>query len=331
MTHLILVTLGLAVDLRWFDAAWPAGLRGFGNLLLVDAGLYAFLGIRNLKGTGFNFRFRWQDGKIGLRELGFFAPFVLVLGLGLGFIHPHTNSPTVTKALLTWTGIFVFVAVPEELFFRAWVQNLLERRLGRNSSAVDPGGALWAVALQQTICSLQLALCVNCRGSRHFLRKGLARTQAGASLRHYAHLCGLAMDLVVLNGSRPAIRARFAESLPITCACMHARPLGDLLGVADLHDLASIHHCNSGRQVAHHRHRMRNEQVGQAEIALQLSQQIDDLRADAHVERRHRLVAHQKFRPQGKSACDADPLPLSAREFMGIPPARGLVEAHRAQ
>ena len=129
---LILVTLGLAVDLRWFDAAWPPGLRGFGNLLLVDAGLYAFLGIRQLKGTGFDFHFRWQDWKTGLRELGFFAPFVLVLGLGLGFIHPHTNSPAVTKALLTWTGIFIFVAVPEELFFRAWVQNFLERRLGRN-------------------------------------------------------------------------------------------------------------------------------------------------------------------------------------------------------
>src|SRR5690242_9287179 len=25
---LILLTLGLAVDLRWFDRAWPAGLRG---------------------------------------------------------------------------------------------------------------------------------------------------------------------------------------------------------------------------------------------------------------------------------------------------------------
>jgi hypothetical protein len=29
---LILVTLGLAVDLRWLDAAWPPGLRGLGNL-----------------------------------------------------------------------------------------------------------------------------------------------------------------------------------------------------------------------------------------------------------------------------------------------------------
>jgi membrane protease YdiL (CAAX protease family) len=133
---LILLTLGLAVDLRWFDVAWPDGWRGLGNLLLVDAGLYAFLGIRQLNGTGFNFHFHWTDWKTGLRELLFFAPAVLVLGVALGFIHPHANLPPVGKAALTWAGIFVFVAVQEELFFRAWVQNLLERRIGRRAALV---------------------------------------------------------------------------------------------------------------------------------------------------------------------------------------------------
>jgi len=128
---LILIALGLAVDLRWFDIAWPVGLRGLGNLLLVDAGLYGFLGIRRLDGTGFDFRLRWSDWKIGLRELVFFAPAVLVFGLALGFLHPHANFPAPGKTALMWAGIFVFVAVPEELFFRAWVQNFLERRFGR--------------------------------------------------------------------------------------------------------------------------------------------------------------------------------------------------------
>lgn len=127
----ILLVLGLAVDLRLLDAAWPEGLRGWGNLVLVDAGLYAFLGVRGLSGAGFDFHFRWNDWKTGLRELAFFAPAVLALGIALGFIHPHANAPVWWKALLTWGGIFVFVAVPEELFFRAWVQNFLERRIGR--------------------------------------------------------------------------------------------------------------------------------------------------------------------------------------------------------
>jgi membrane protease YdiL (CAAX protease family) len=137
---LILLTLGLAVDLRWFDVAWPAGLRGLANLLLVDAGLYGFLGIRRLRGTGFDFCLRWSDWKndwkTGLRELVFFAPAVLVLGFALGFIHPHRNLPPLGKAVLSWAGIFVFVAIPEELFFRAWVQNLLERRVGRRAALI---------------------------------------------------------------------------------------------------------------------------------------------------------------------------------------------------
>jgi len=133
---IILATLGLVVDLRWFDVAWPPGLRGLGNLLLVDVGLYGFLAIRQLSGTGFDFHFRWSDWKTGLRELAFFAPFVIGIGLALGFIHPHKNIPPLGRAVVSWIGIFTFVAVLEELFFRAWVQNLLERRVGRHAALV---------------------------------------------------------------------------------------------------------------------------------------------------------------------------------------------------
>jgi uncharacterized protein len=129
----VLLTLGLAVDLRWFERAWPNGLTGWGKLLLVDAGLYGFLAIRQLTGTGFDFHFRWNDWKTGLRELIFFAPIVLALGLMLGFLHPHRHAIRLSM-IPTWIYIFIFVAVPEELFFRAWVQNLLERRVGRKAA-----------------------------------------------------------------------------------------------------------------------------------------------------------------------------------------------------
>lgn len=133
---LILLTLGLAVDLRWFDSAWPRGFEALGKLLLVDAGLYGFLAIRGLTGSGFDFHLHWSDWRSGLRELVFFAPLVLALGLALGFIHPHANQPSLGDAVLRWLGIFFFIAVPEELFFRAWVQNLLERRVGRRAALV---------------------------------------------------------------------------------------------------------------------------------------------------------------------------------------------------
>ena len=132
----ILLVVGLAVDLRWFDRAWPLGLRALNELFLVDTGLYGFLAIRQLSGVGFDFHLRWSEWKTGLRELFFFAPLVIVLGLALGFIHPHSNLPGIGSALLRWVGIFFFTAVPEELFFRAWVQNLLERRMGRRAALV---------------------------------------------------------------------------------------------------------------------------------------------------------------------------------------------------
>jgi membrane protease YdiL (CAAX protease family) len=133
---LILLVLGLAVDLRWFDRAWPPALRALNELFLVDAGLYGFLAIRKLSGTGFDFHLRWSDWKTGLRELVYFTPPVIVLGLAVGFIHPHRNLPGIGSALLRWVAIFIFTAVPEELFFRAWVQNLLERRIGRRPALV---------------------------------------------------------------------------------------------------------------------------------------------------------------------------------------------------
>src|SRR5580658_3069618 len=134
---IILVTLGLAVDLRWLERAWPSGLAGLGKLLLVDAALYGFVAIRRLSGTGFDFHFRWSDWKTGLRELVFFTPLVLALGMALGFLHPHGYAPRLSmilKMISTWIYIFIFIAVPEELFFRAWVQNLLERRVGRRAA-----------------------------------------------------------------------------------------------------------------------------------------------------------------------------------------------------
>jgi membrane protease YdiL (CAAX protease family) len=130
---LVLLPLGLAIDLRWLEPAWPAGLAGLGKLLVVDAALYGFVAIRRLTGTGFDFHFRWSDWKTGLRELVFFAPLVVGLGLALGFLHPHRDVLQFSM-IYKWIYIFIFVAVPEELYFRAWVQNLLERRVGRRAA-----------------------------------------------------------------------------------------------------------------------------------------------------------------------------------------------------
>jgi membrane protease YdiL (CAAX protease family) len=129
--YTVLLLLGLAVDLRWFEPAWPARVSAIGKIVLLDAGVYGFLIIRGLSGSGIDFRARWPDWKIGLRELLFYTPIVIPLGLVLGFLHLHWLMPPWWLPL-AWVYTVLFIAIPEEIFFRAWMQNLLERRIGRS-------------------------------------------------------------------------------------------------------------------------------------------------------------------------------------------------------
>ncbi|HMD76925.1 MAG TPA: CPBP family intramembrane glutamic endopeptidase [Terracidiphilus sp.] len=128
---LVLASLGLAVDLRWFEGAWPAHLAIFNKILLLDACIYGFIVIRQLEGVGFDLRLRLRDATIGLRELAWYTPIALALGLSVDFLHPHRAWPGLAPMAGAWIFTFFFIAVPEELFFRGWLQNLLERRMGR--------------------------------------------------------------------------------------------------------------------------------------------------------------------------------------------------------
>jgi membrane protease YdiL (CAAX protease family) len=131
---LVLAALGLSVDLRWFEGAWPSHLAIFNKILLLDAGIYGFILIRRLDGAGFDLRLRLKDAAIGVREVAFYTPFALVLGLSLGFLHAHRDWPGLGPIASAWLFTFFFIAVPEELFFRGWLQNLLEKRMGRNGA-----------------------------------------------------------------------------------------------------------------------------------------------------------------------------------------------------
>jgi len=128
---LVLATLGLAVDLRWFEHAWPAHLAVFNKMLLLDAGIYGLLVLRQLDGVGFDLRLRPRDLGIGLRECAFYAPVAIALGLEIGFLHLHPLWPSLPRLTGALVFTFFFIAAPEELFFRGWIQNLLERRMGR--------------------------------------------------------------------------------------------------------------------------------------------------------------------------------------------------------
>lgn len=127
----VLACLGLSVDLRWFQLAWPHPVIGsLSKLLLVDLALYGYLLIRPLDGIGYDLRPSLDDLGIGLREFAFLSPLVVALGLTFGFLHWHAVIPPSVKVAGAWVFTFLFIAIPEELFFRGLIQNLLERHLG---------------------------------------------------------------------------------------------------------------------------------------------------------------------------------------------------------
>jgi uncharacterized protein len=134
LDYLVLLTLGLAVDLRWFEPAWPPHLAVFNKMILLNAGIYGFLFIRQLNGVGFDLRLRLRDLRIGLRECALYIPIALILGLSVGFLHGHAIWPHLWKLIGGFVFTFLFIAIPEELYFRGWLQNLLERRIGRTQA-----------------------------------------------------------------------------------------------------------------------------------------------------------------------------------------------------
>ncbi len=128
---LALALLGVPIVMRWLQGAYPhPAMSALPKLLLTDAALYGFLEVRNLEDVGYDFRPHGRDLSIGLRELLFFAPIGIGGGFLLHFIGFHRVAPTAWEFCAGWLATFILIAIPEELFFRGILLNLLQRRLG---------------------------------------------------------------------------------------------------------------------------------------------------------------------------------------------------------
>lgn len=132
---IVLGALGCAVEYGWLQRSLPQpGLGNLSKFLLTDIALYLYVVQRRLPGMGFDLRLRWRDVGIGVREWAFFAPIGIGLGLALGFLRFHARLPAGGTLIGTALVTFIFVALPEELFFRCLLQNLLETRLPRRQA-----------------------------------------------------------------------------------------------------------------------------------------------------------------------------------------------------
>ena len=127
------------------------------------------------------------------------------------------------------------------------------------------------------------------------------------------------------------LKFRFRRSREQSAGVVVLGARGDFFGGADFDDFSTAHHGDAVTEIAHHRHGVRDEEIGEAKVALELFEQVHDLRADADVKRGDGFVTNHKFGTQDQGAGNADALALSAGKFMGIAAERGFVEADSAE
>ena len=98
-----------------------------------------------------------------------------------------------------------------------------------------------------------------------------------------------------------------------------------------LDDLPQIHHGHAVRDVTDHGEIVGDEDVGQVELVLDVLEQIDHLGLHRHIEGGHRLVTDDDARVEGQGPGHPDPLPLPARELVGVAVDVVGVEPHQLQ
>src|ERR1017187_8529741 len=97
-----------------------------------------------------------------------------------------------------------------------------------------------------------------------------------------------------------------------------ARQAVERVARRQLDDLAEVHHRDPVAHVAHDCEVVGDEDHRQAELALQLAQQVEDLRLDRDVERGDRLVGDDQLRLQRPRAREPHPPTPTARELVRV-------------
>ncbi len=134
-----MLALAVPVSAGWLQGiwTWPQELYVFRPIFCVLVGGYVFMVLRNLEGVGFRLVWRKSDVWDAVLNLVAFSLLGIPLGLALNFIHPHAMAPLardlslgpVLNFFFVFIGIYLSIAIPEELLFRGVLQNLLVRTI----------------------------------------------------------------------------------------------------------------------------------------------------------------------------------------------------------
>ena len=110
-------------------------LDALGKLMLIPLGLYAFLELRRLQGTGLRLVPLRGDWKHALENSGYALPWLALVGMSTGYLQwdPPVETPIgdLGGAVAKLVGIYFTTALAEEFLLRGVVQNLTSVSTGR--------------------------------------------------------------------------------------------------------------------------------------------------------------------------------------------------------
>ncbi len=145
---LVMVVIAAPVYLGWYQDIWPAPvhLDPMMRLFIVALAAFAVLSLRPLNGVGYEWRLQAADWLEGLKQLMLYSGVGIPLGFALRFIAWHPRQPAIVPIASSFVGIFLFIAVAEELFFRGILQNLLEKSMKNSYAARAVSSAIFGLS-----------------------------------------------------------------------------------------------------------------------------------------------------------------------------------------
>ena len=95
---------------------------------------------------GYKWRLQAMDWRVGGRLFLIFAPTAILLGLASGFLEAAETFMAAGPLAFMALGIFLVIALPEELLFRGIIQNILEKALGHRQWALGVTAVVFGLA-----------------------------------------------------------------------------------------------------------------------------------------------------------------------------------------
>lgn len=135
LTAVAVAELGRVFRQIYLSPVSDLRLESMGRIMIIGVGATAFLSLRRLAGTGYQFGMTGADWKTGLKQFAIFLPLGAAIAVLIRFARYRPVEiegwmyPMAT--LGTFLGMYLVVALFEELLFRGILQNLVAETLGR--------------------------------------------------------------------------------------------------------------------------------------------------------------------------------------------------------